>query len=758
VRNGALVILLFLASAANLLVAQEDFYDGNSVREIRLLFPYPDWQYKLDSLFTHEGDEGRLECTVIIDGFTYEQAGARYKGYSSYNASERKNPFNIDLDYKIANQNHLGQTKLKLSNVIHDPSFAREVLGYEIARKYLPAPRANFANLYVNDTLVGLYTNVEAVDKRFLKRNYQTDENSFFKGEPNRLEYPFGQNSNLALSHGADSSGYMGFYKMESAAGWGELLQLIRQLDGGADSVSTHLNIDRTLWMHAFNQVFVNLDSYIGYSQNYYLYKDANGQFNPIPWDLNMSFGSFRESDGSYHFNGLTIDQCKELDPLEHLSFTISPRPLMTKLLDDDRCRKIYFAHMRTLLKENVANGFYYQRAQAIQELIADDVAADTNKFYSLEDFHANMDNTVGGAGDMIEYPGLRDLMEGRLSYLDTLAGMQGEPIISGINYEPAIVFQATPMYILCQVDGASNVSLAYRFASSHLFQEAPLFDDGSHYDGAAGDKVYGAMLVPDGKIIQYYVVAENETAAALSPERAAFEFYTIQPQVRVGDVVINEVKVPAENPADDSGWIEIFNTTQEKLDLNGFTLMDATGDQGGYVLPDTAVEAGGYFMVHFGYGLYDSAFWSSILLPSSGGKLWLLNAVGSIIDSVMYGTQIAGKSIGRYPNGYGGISYMQPTYRSHNSIGTTPSTGFLLYPNPTTDITNIEIRNATSPVSVVLFNTLGQKITETRFTYQDEITPSIVQPLDVFGLERGIYIVKVTCNQSSTTKKLIID
>ena len=42
-----------------------------------------------------------------------------------------------------------------------------------------------------------------------------------------------------------------------------------------------------------------------------FLYKDDNGKFNTIPWDMNMSFGSFRETDGSYHFNGLKISEMK---------------------------------------------------------------------------------------------------------------------------------------------------------------------------------------------------------------------------------------------------------------------------------------------------------------------------------------------------------------------------------------------------------------------------------------------------------------
>ena len=45
------------------------------------------------------------------------------------------------------------------------------MLAYEVARNYMPASRANFANVYVNDTLQGLYVNVEDVGKDFLERS-----------------------------------------------------------------------------------------------------------------------------------------------------------------------------------------------------------------------------------------------------------------------------------------------------------------------------------------------------------------------------------------------------------------------------------------------------------------------------------------------------------------------------------------------------------------------------------------------------------
>ena len=56
----------------------------------------------------------------------------------------------------IEAQNHEGIDKLKLSNVIQDPSFLREVLSYEVCQEvHAQPPRANYANLYIDDSLSG---------------------------------------------------------------------------------------------------------------------------------------------------------------------------------------------------------------------------------------------------------------------------------------------------------------------------------------------------------------------------------------------------------------------------------------------------------------------------------------------------------------------------------------------------------------------------------------------------------------------------
>ncbi|MBK8428777.1 MAG: CotH kinase family protein [Lewinellaceae bacterium] len=56
--------------------------------------------------------------------------------------------------------------------------------------------------------------------------------------------------------------------------------------------------------------------SYTGnYSQNYYLYKDNFGRFQPVHWDLNLAFGSFKNTGKG---SDLEIEDLQTLDPLLH--------------------------------------------------------------------------------------------------------------------------------------------------------------------------------------------------------------------------------------------------------------------------------------------------------------------------------------------------------------------------------------------------------------------------------------------------------
>ena len=115
IKRYTLLVCLFFVYHSS--ISQNTFYDTDTIREIRISFYTPDWDYILDSLYVL-GNNDRILADLEIDGQIYDSVGVRYKGFSSVSVNRIKNPFNIKLDYIIDDQDHQGIDKLKLSNVI----------------------------------------------------------------------------------------------------------------------------------------------------------------------------------------------------------------------------------------------------------------------------------------------------------------------------------------------------------------------------------------------------------------------------------------------------------------------------------------------------------------------------------------------------------------------------------------------------------------------------------------------------------------
>jgi len=690
-----LILFVFAVFVQCIGFAQSNFYDVDSLREIRIYFYDANWDYQLDSFYV-QGDNERILADLIIDGTSYDSVGVRYKGFSSVSVNRVKNPFNIKLDYVIDGQDHRGVDKLKLSNVIQDPSFVREVLTYEIAANYLPSAQANYANVYINDTLWGLYTNVQAINKDFLNDNFGNKYNPFFKCNPENLDVnPGGENSNLRNAHGYDSLDYVPYYALKSNYGWESLYHLIDTLNNYSDSVEKILNVDRTLWMHALNYTLINFDSYIGYGQNYYLYKHKTGRFNTLLWDLNMSFGSFRLTDASsIYFSGFDITQAQNMDPLlHHTQISVSPRPLLRNLFLSERNRKMYLAHIRTIINENFANQSYAVRGQYFQNLIDTSVQNDTNKFYSYADFIANLNSPVTLV--TADCPGITQLMNARATYLSNYSGYSGEPTITNISTSPQNFILGDDVWITADISDATEAILGYRFGDNMAFKTITMFDDGNHNDGLANDGVFGAVIANSANLVDYYLYADNDSAGVFSPVRAAYEFYSIQSQLQTGNVVINEVMSNnVTSVTDASGkfedWIELYNTTNFPISTAGLFLTDSAGILHKWELPNHTIPDNGYAIIWADEDGGQGDMHANFKLSNLGEQLILTNTDSVLIDSITYLPQADDIAFARSPNGSGSFIIQVPTFNSNNDFVNSITENkelIKLYPNPFSNI-----------------------------------------------------------------------
>jgi hypothetical protein len=528
-RSILFLLSLFVLSQYTFLQAQNDnFYDVNNIQEIQITFDQENWQYTLDSL--RFNGSGLLLGSVEINGQKFNDIGVRYRESRSFRPGNKRNSLYIKLNFIDKEQNYQGHSSVKLSSALRDPSMVREVFGYEIARKYMPAPQANFTKVIVNGEYYGLFVNIQPIDDTFLTNYFGESEGTFVRCEPNLVEpEPSGCKSDVFGSLQYDNSAkcYLHNFQLLSESGWDDLIELTYVLNQTPNEVDRVLDVDRTLWMLAFNNVLVNMSSYTGrFSENYYLYRDKNGKFSPIIYDLNLCFGSYKNTGVG---SDLKLKGLQELDPLLHVDN--SAKPLISRLLSNDEYKKIYLSHIRTLVNDVFRKDQYVDRIEELQNLIRTDFENDKNRYYSTEDFNNSLEKTIGKRSRI---PGLKELMTPRTDYLKENINIAViPPQISEVTVTPREQFateKVSDFKIQARVEKfPKKVMLFYRFADDQPFKSKEMRDDGRSNEGEAEDGVYGVTIQPkDGATsIQYYIFAENPRAATFDPPRYMYDQYS---------------------------------------------------------------------------------------------------------------------------------------------------------------------------------------------------------------------------------------
>lgn len=737
-----LIILSGVSSSA------QNLYDPSVLQEIKINFYQPNWDHLLDSLKDLDHGVYLLAPSVEINGQVFDSVGVKYKGNSSYSQNNAKNPMHIKLDLVRDGQSYQGIKDLKLSNGFADPTFVREVLSYEMLRNYTEAPVANHTKLWINGAYWGVYGNVESINKRFLRSRFKTDgENAFFKCNPEDFGGPgTGGNYPDLVYSSADSSFYYNKYDIQSDYGWRELLMLMDTLKNNPNQIHNILDVDRALWMLAYNTLFVNLDSYTGaFGQNYYLYHDRNDRFMTISWDLNMSFGGFPLLTSGGPGGMLSLTQMKQLDPLTQS--TNNNRPLIKQLLANPTYKRMYIAHMRTMLKEQVTTGAYHDRALELQNVIDAAIQTDPNKFFTYTSFKNNVTQSVSGGFGSV--PGLTDLMSGRQTFLNANSNFTATP--PNISNVQSVL--GSTIHVTTQVQNATSVLLAFRADTADVFRKTTMFDDGQHNDGAAADGVYGGSFAYEDASMQYYIYAENANAGIFSPERAEHEFYVTNLVLpNVGEVVINEFMADNnDGEIDEAGevedWLELYNNSSHAISLTGLYLSDDPTDRKKWSFPaGVSIPANGFLVVWLDDDALQGPYHANFKLSAAGEHVIFSDGGANLLDSIAFGQQLADISFGRYPNGTGNFTFLPATFNAVNSLTiktVEPEAGaFRISPNPASREIFLQSEFALGDIRVL--NALGGVMDARHFESSNASLSVENWPAGVYFIQAGRFTARV--------------
>jgi hypothetical protein len=129
--------------------------------------------------------------TLRFEGQVFDGVGIHVKGgCGSARNLNGKASFKVSLDWDdpavpgCPTERRLhGEKHFTFNNMVQDPRQQAEMIGYQYYRDLgIPAPRAAYVKLYVNDEYWGVYTHVESIDRTFLGRWWPTNDGMVYEG------------------------------------------------------------------------------------------------------------------------------------------------------------------------------------------------------------------------------------------------------------------------------------------------------------------------------------------------------------------------------------------------------------------------------------------------------------------------------------------------------------------------------------------------------------------------------------------------
>lgn len=442
-------------------VVDVSLYEPTVLRTLFLEFEDADWEAELTDFYNTDVE---VPAKVTVDGISYANVGIHFRGMSSFMgvAPGSKRSLNLSFDYVDSKQRLYGYKTLNLLNSHEDPTFLHSVLYSHIARKYIPAPKANFVKLVINGESWGVYTNAQQFNKEFLAENYPSSKGARWKvrGSPGGrggLEY-FGDNIDE----------YKKIFTLktnDSDDDWRALIKLCKTLnetplDQLEEALSPMLDIDEVLWFLALDNALINCDGYWIRASDYAIFRDAEGVFHIIPHDMNEAFqppmgpgmggmggifaggpgggsgpsrrgpgggpdrrepGSGRPSaegrpgaEGRRPGAGGNVD----LDPL--VGLTDMSKPLRSRLLAVPSLKAKYLAHVKQIAEESLDWKALGPLVAQYEELIGKEIKADTKKLTSYAAFQQTVSGTATHQGEQRGRPhmGLKQFADQRREFL----------------------------------------------------------------------------------------------------------------------------------------------------------------------------------------------------------------------------------------------------------------------------------------------------------------------------------------------------
>jgi len=287
-------------------------FDQSKVSEYRFTINETDLNY----MNTYGYREEFKPAELNFNGNNVGKIGIRYKGSdytlprcfgftdgdtSRINGTPRKTCAKISYKLKFSEYNKdlrfYGMKKINLHAFAADPTKMHEILSYELFRDMgIQAPRVSYANVYVNNNLIGLFLAVEEIDGRFTKSRWPDygDGNLYKEKWPKSADknyYLEGLKTNNDPEDNPDVQKMVSYYNAINSSSEQNFEQ----------NLSSYMDFDYLLRYLVVDVAIKNWDGMRswywdnkkqqGNNHNYFFYEEetAKGKIWIVPWDMDQA-------------------------------------------------------------------------------------------------------------------------------------------------------------------------------------------------------------------------------------------------------------------------------------------------------------------------------------------------------------------------------------------------------------------------------------------------------------------------------------
>jgi hypothetical protein len=268
-----------------------------------------------------------VPANLAIDGIDVGKVAIRKKGFVG-SLDHNRPSFKIQIDKYEKKKMFAGVDTLTLNNNKQDGSRVHQLIGYQFFRAAgLPASHCNLALVSVNGKSLGVYSNVESLDKHYFRRTFKNAKGTLYEG----TVCDFHMHSLVRFERKFGSKKAIASIKNASMA-----------LDSDDRSIlgalGRHLDLDQFYRYWAAEVLVGHWDGYVSNKNNYFVYFDSKSErLHFLPWGLDQL-----ATDGNMFWR-------QGFDPPKSVK---ADAAIPRRLYKNPEARKKYFAAMRSLLDE----------------------------------------------------------------------------------------------------------------------------------------------------------------------------------------------------------------------------------------------------------------------------------------------------------------------------------------------------------------------------------------------------------------------